>query len=103
MMDGEPFRRTLAHRSVWISVAIVVVLWIFQMESHPIGKPLSPVFYLVFAGFFELRPTPSWSFLAQMAVFWLWFAVYVYVVAVVLAAIYRGLRAGVDAANEART
>lgn len=87
-------RRVLFNRDVAVAIGLLVALWVFNLTSAPIGKPLQPLFGVVFTGFFRTRGflqfgLLGWSFLSQLVAFWLWWLLYVYVVGVALATAYR--------------
>lgn len=69
----------------------LVGLWAFNMVSYPIGKPLDPVFSVVFWAFFRFEPQLSESFVLQLVVFYVWFAGYCYLLAVLVVGLSRGV------------
>ena len=88
-MDTAGAKRRLVGRRVFLAFASLVGLWAFNLTSYPIGKPLDPVFRVVFWAFFRFRPTLTESFALELVMYYGWFLVYCYLLAVLLAGLYR--------------
>ncbi|QLG61484.1 hypothetical protein [Halorarum salinum] len=88
--------RSLPIRRVLLVAGVLVGLWIFNVLSYPIGKPLDPVFRVVFHVFFELDPRWGGSFLVRLVGYYAWFLIYVLLLSTLLVGLSGGARTAVD-------